>query len=200
MKLMKNNLLVYKMYLSERTKEICIMVGLSLIITVAVVAMIVFTALITGNQELINQMLQNTAEGEFESFAITVVGPFGMWFISLLIIGYLRRNIHTTDKVILYLRFSETELTLSGDSIVHPPSSNSAFNQAKCYFSIFSHDQPIIEDKEVSRIHIDQIHGPYISIRQPAVENPQITVKLTYQGRTWDSHSYTPYRGTCNLQ
>jgi hypothetical protein len=189
-----------KMYVSERTKEICILVVLSLITTMIVITTIVIVTIITGNQELINQMLQNTAEGKIEAISITVGGPFGMWFIALWGIWYARSKIQITDKIELYLRFSKNELTQPGETLIHPPSSNSAYKDAKCYFSIFSNDKPIIEDKEVNRIHIDQNLGPYFSISQPAVENPQITVKLTYKGRTWDSHSYTPYRGFCELQ
>jgi hypothetical protein len=198
--IIKFNSAVFKMYVSERTKEIGILVVLSLITTVIVITTIVIITNITGNQELINQMLQNTAEGQIEAISITVGGPFGMWFIALLGIWYVRSKIHPSDKIELYLRFSRREFTQPGETIIHPPSSNSAFREARCYFSIFSNDDPIIEDKEVKRIHIDQNLGPYISIRQPAVENPQITVKMTYRGRTWDSHSYTPFRGFCELQ
>ncbi|MHA2294100.1 MAG: hypothetical protein ACXACK_18220 [Candidatus Hodarchaeales archaeon] len=183
-------------YIRPRTKELIVLTLISLLVAIGVVFLIILIFIISGNQNLLTQMLESTAEGQIAAIGITAGGPFGMWVIAFLVIIYARKEEDPSLGVIrLYLRFKLDDIR---KGVV--PSTPSHFNNAQCSYSIFSDGNQVSSNNQAI-ILFQRYVGPYISVQAPGIQNPVFTVTLEYQGQTLHSKSsYEPTRGEVTLQ
>ncbi len=178
--------------MNPRTAETLTLALGALLIAVVIIGLILLIFFLSGHEELLLEMLQSTAKGEFLGVAFTAGGPFGMWVIATLILLLIRKRI-PLRSIKLFLNFPEP------DPQVPPPSQPAHFRNAKCWYSIFSNGRQVVLDKKVT-IQVDTDAGPYIYVQTPGIENPEFQVKLVYVGREWFSDSYSPKKGSVDLR
>jgi len=171
--------------MNPRTGEIITITLVSLAIVSVVVGLILLIFMLSGHQDLLSQMLQNTAKGEVLSVAFTAGGPFGMWIITFILIRYTISGIPLVTMKI-FLHFPKPQQA--------PPSKPSDFRNAKCWYSIFSDGTKVINDTEVTILAdlVDRernVYVPYIYVKDPGIENPEFQFKLEYGGQEWYSDS-----------
>lgn len=178
--------------MNPRAAETLTLALIALLIAAVMVGLILLIFLLSGHQELLSQMLQSTAKGELFGVAFTAGGPFGMWVIATLILLLIRKRVRLRS-IKLFLRFPES------NPQVLPPSRPAHFDNAACWYSIFTNGQKVVHDKKAT-IHTDEDAGPYIYVQAPGVENPEFQVRLQYRDREWVSDSYSPKKGSVNLR
>lgn len=166
---------------------------MALVVVVVVVGLILLIFNISGNQELLDRLLQSTAEGQLLGIALTAGGPFGMWVIAFLL---FRNSMRATPmgSIKLFLRFPESD--------VSPPSRPSEFQNSVCSYVIFSNGEKVSE--ETTTVQTDQmasdVYVPYIYVKAPKIDNPEFQVKLKHQGEEWLSDSFSPTKGSVDLR
>lgn len=162
---------------------------LSLTIVCVIFGLILILFEVTGNIELISQLLQSTAEGEIAGLTFTTIGPFGMFVISFYMLRYTRRETPLWP-IKLWLYFSDE------DHPVPPPSQPIEFSEASCRYTVYSNDR-IVRTVDVN-IRFEQ-RSPYIYVSAPEVDNPELEVRLEYGGHEFISESFSPKVGRVTL-
>ena len=181
--------------MTPRARETVLLAVISLLIAAVIVGLILVVFLVSGNQELLSQMLQNTVEGELLGIIFTAGGPFGMWVIAFVLLIYILKRSQSLGAIRLMLRFP--------DSPTPPPSQPAHFNQAKCWYSVFSNGQTKFMEQEVPILTIQSspgVYAPYIYVKAPGVEDPEFQVRLEYEQTEWFSDSYSPKKGGVDLR
>lgn len=172
------------------SETLALALGAALIMGI-IVCLILVIFLISGQEQLLVEMLQSTVKGELVGIAFTAGGPFGMWVITILILYLIKKRVP--------LKSMQIFLSFEPESQKPLPSCSAHFQSAKCSYSILSEGQRIGSKKEVP-IQIDQYAGPYIYVRSSEIENSEYEIKLEYGGYEWFSDSYSPKRGRVSLQ
>jgi hypothetical protein len=149
---------------------------------------------VTGNQELISQMLQSSAKGEIGGITFTAFGPFSMWIITIVILKYgFFRYISRNQKLVLHFPLKNPT----------PPNTPHDFNKVSCTYSIFHNNQKVVTDKPVT-VHTEKMqHGgyiPYIYIENTTYDDALVQVSLKFGTDEWISDSYSPNKGDIDLQ
>jgi hypothetical protein len=179
--------------LSPRIKETLNLSLLALAVVSVVVGLILLIFKISGQQDLLSQMLQSTAEGKISGVAFTAGGPFGMWIIAFLVLRYSIGSA-PLGSIKLYLRFPDPQTA--------PPTHPADLSAAICSYSVFSDGEEITTKR--ANIQTDQVdqnfYAPYIYVRAPRIDNPEFQVKLEFRGDEWLSDSYSPKKGSVDLQ
>ena len=182
-----------KIQMNPRIRETMALTFMALVVVAVVVGLILLIFNVSGNQELLDQLLQSTAEGELFGIALTAGGPFGMWVIAFLLFRSAVKG-SPMGSIKLFLRFPE--------SGVSPPTRPSEFRNSVCSYVIFSHGEKVTE--EITIIQTDQISSdvyvPYIYVKAPKIDDPEFQIKLEHQGEEWLSDSYSPKKGSVDLR
>jgi hypothetical protein len=169
----------------------------ALVIVCVIVVLILLIFLLSGSQDLLTEMLNSTAKGELFGVAFTAGGPFGMWFIIFFLFllytkSYTKRHA-PLGSIKLLLNFQDI------NSQKTPPSQTDHFHNVKCWYSVFSNGQKVVNDKK-ERVQIDRDAGPYIYVQAPRIENPEFEVRLEYRDQRWFSDTYSPKKGWVYLR
>lgn len=184
--------------MNPRTVEYLILAFVPLAIVCVVVGLIMAIFMLSGHEELLTQMLQATARGELSGVAFTAGGPFAMWIAAFVLFRHATKGA-PPGSVRLNLHFAQDDRDLQSP----PPSEPAHFHRSTCWYSVFSGDQKVDEDKKVT-VHTDQVdrghYVPYIYVEVPKIEDPLFQVRLEYGGREWISDSYSPRKGVANLR
>jgi hypothetical protein len=184
--------------MNPRIKDAITLAIIALGIVAAVILIILLIFWVSGNQDLLLQMLQSTAKGELFGMAFTAVGPFGMWLIVFLFLSWRSTKHIPSGSIKLWLSFPEPQEVPYPSKPVH-------FRKAKCWYSIYSNGKQVESDKVVP-VHtylmdkVENIYRPYIYVEAPGIENPVFQIGLKYEDHEWYSDSYSHTVGEVNLE
>lgn len=77
----------------NRTVEALIPAFAALGITAGIVGLILLIFITNNQEQLLQEMVRSTAEGEFLGVAFTAGGPFGMWIIATFLITVSKKSV-----------------------------------------------------------------------------------------------------------
>lgn len=178
--------------MDPRTKQIILIAALSMIITLALVAVIVEIFLISGEKSLLVSMLNNTVNGKTSGIAFVGGGPTAIWVLSVIFILIIFRSIPPPAKLktTLHLHFKEED-----DEV---PVTLDQFNKANCTYKIYKSGENKPE-KTIGR-RVDTQHGPHIEVEPNGIEDPEYMVELKYNNLTWTcEYCYSPKKGEVSM-
>ena len=182
----------------NRTVEALITPLVALGITAGIVLLILLIFVLSGQEQLLVQMVQSTAKGEFLGVAFTAGGPFGMWIIATLLLVLVKRRVPPREV--------ELGLVLRAQDPQPPyPLTRAEFHRAKCSYFVKSsgeEDKPY-KDVEIhcGKVEDDKASFDHFFIYVPIleVEKPVYKFRLEYEDNEWKGDSYSPWKSRLEL-
>jgi hypothetical protein len=153
------------------------------------IILIIIIFLISGNQELLDSMLQGTVKGEISGLTIFAVGPFAIWLGTFIVISLSKEP--PIKRIKLMIDFAD-------DIHGTPPTKRVELQKTICLYTILDSNQPITDEQKVP-IRFDDLgsgrSSPFIFVDVRSVVNPMSELKLRYKNDEWLGDSYSIKRG-----
>ena len=155
-------------------KETIILTIVAMGIVTFVILIILLIFWVSGNQSLLEDMLQVTVEGGIAGATFSAAGPLGMWILIFYILKWSAKKYKPPGSLKLFLcRSPETGQEQNNPLELPDP------HNTKCWYTIWdgAHPEldPLVRDRE-ARIQTKEGFS-YINIEDPGVTNPFEEVK-----------------------